>query len=75
MVLKRRGSYWKEGGHLDEIQFIDLGDDPAAKLAALASKQVDGLYDADVKIYEQHQEDPGHRDPLDHDRRRPASRA
>lgn len=51
-VVKRRGSYWKEGGYLDEIHFIDLGDDPATKLAALASKQVDGLYDADIKIYD-----------------------
>jgi len=41
-VLKRRGSYWKEGGYLDEIHFVDLGDDQATKLAALASKQVDG---------------------------------
>lgn len=49
-VLKRRDSYWGEA-HLDEIQFIDLGDDPATKLAALAAKQVDGLYDADIKIY------------------------
>ena len=24
VVLKRRGSYWKEGGHLDEIHFVDL---------------------------------------------------
>jgi peptide/nickel transport system substrate-binding protein len=52
-VQKRRASYWKDGGHLDEIHFIDLGDDPATKLAALASGQVDGLYDADIKIYEQ----------------------
>ncbi len=37
--------------YLDEVQFIDLGDDPATKLAALASKQVDGLYDADIKVY------------------------
>jgi peptide/nickel transport system substrate-binding protein len=53
VVHKRRASYWKEGGYLDEIHFIDLGDDQATKLAALASKQVDGLYDADLKIYEQ----------------------
>ena len=53
VVLKRRGSYWKEGGYLDEIHFVDVGDDPATKFAALASNQVDGLYDADIKIYEQ----------------------
>lgn len=50
-VLKARADYWGEGPFLDEVQFIDLGDDPATKLAALASKQVDGLYDADIKIY------------------------
>src|SRR5262245_60696200 len=43
-VLKARKDYWGGGPHLDEIQFIDLGDDPAAAVSALASKQVDGLY-------------------------------
>jgi peptide/nickel transport system substrate-binding protein len=52
VVLKRRASHWGNAGHLDEIHFSDLGDDSATKLAALASKQVDGLYDADIKIYE-----------------------
>lgn len=50
-VVKARQGYWGEGPYLDEVQFIDLGDDPATKLAALASKQVDGLYDADIKVY------------------------
>jgi peptide/nickel transport system substrate-binding protein len=59
VTLKRRGSYWKEGGYLDEIHFVDLGDDQATKLAALASKQVDGLYDADLKIYESIKKIPG----------------
>ena len=59
VVVKRRGSYWKEGGYLDEIHFVDLGDDQATKLAALASKQVDGLYDADLKIYESIKKIPG----------------
>lgn len=53
VALRRRASYWKEGGYLDEIHFIDLGDDPEAQLAALASRQVDGLYDADIRIYRQ----------------------
>src|SRR5437667_3838155 len=48
-VLKaRKEPYWGGGPNLDEIQFIDLGDDPAAAVAALASKQVDGLYGADL---------------------------
>ena len=48
-VLKaRKEPYWGGGPYLDELQFIDLGDDPAASVAALASKQVDGLYAADI---------------------------
>src|SRR6059036_1418468 len=48
-VLKARTEpYWGGGRYLDEIQFIDLGDDQAAAVAALASKQVDGLYAADI---------------------------
>jgi peptide/nickel transport system substrate-binding protein len=47
-VLKARPGYWGGGPHLDQIEFIDLGDDPAAAVSALASKQVDGLYAADI---------------------------
>ena len=47
-VLKAKAGYWGGGPHLDQIEFIDLGDDPAASVAALASKQVDGLYGADI---------------------------
>jgi len=48
-VLKaRKQPYWGGGPYLDQLEFIDLGDDPAASVAALASKQVDGLYGADI---------------------------
>ncbi len=47
-VLKARPGYWGGGPHLDQIEFIDLGDDPAASVSALASRQVDGLYAADI---------------------------
>jgi len=48
-VLKaRKEPYWGGGPYLEQIEFIDLGDDPAAAVAALASKQVDGLYGADI---------------------------
>jgi peptide/nickel transport system substrate-binding protein len=47
-VLKARPGYWGGGPHLDQLEFIDLGDDPAASVSALASKQVDGLYAADI---------------------------
>ena len=46
-VLRARKDYWGEGPHLDEIVFIDLGDDPSAPISALASKQVHGLILAD----------------------------
>jgi peptide/nickel transport system substrate-binding protein len=46
-VLKARKDYWGEGPHLDEIVFIDLGDDPSAPISALGSKQVHGLILAD----------------------------
>jgi peptide/nickel transport system substrate-binding protein len=48
-VLKaRKQGYWGGGPYLDQLEFIDLGDDAAAAVAALASKQVDGLYGADI---------------------------
>jgi peptide/nickel transport system substrate-binding protein len=48
-VLKAwKGGYWGGGPYLDTIEFIDLGDDPAAEIAALSSKQVDGLYEAAI---------------------------
>jgi len=48
-VLKaRKEAYWGGGPYLDQLEFIDLGDDPAASVSALASKQVDGLYGADI---------------------------
>ncbi len=47
-VLKAKPGYWGGGPHVDTLEFIDLGDDPAAGVAALAGKQVDGLYLADI---------------------------
>jgi peptide/nickel transport system substrate-binding protein len=44
----RKEPYWGGGPYLDELQFIDLGDDSAAAVSALASKQVDGLYGSDI---------------------------
>src|SRR6266581_5500106 len=48
ILRARKEPYWGGGPYLDEIQFIDLGDDPAAAVSALASRQVDGLYGADI---------------------------
>ncbi len=39
-------------GYVDEIHFIDLGDNPSAVAAALASKQVDGVYQGNIEQFE-----------------------
>ncbi len=44
-VLKKRGSYWGGDVSLDAIQYIDLGDDKGAYVGALASAQVDLIYE------------------------------
>jgi peptide/nickel transport system substrate-binding protein len=46
-VLKATSNYWGKPVHLDDVEFIELGDDAGAKIAALASKQVDGLGEVD----------------------------
>lgn len=45
---KARSDYWGDGPYLDTFEFIDLGDNPSAGIAAMASKQVDGLSEADA---------------------------
>ena len=45
---KARKDYWGDGPYLDTFEFVDLGDSPAAGIAAMASKQVDGLSEADA---------------------------
>jgi peptide/nickel transport system substrate-binding protein len=47
-VLKPRSDYWGEGPYVDELRFVDLGDDASAQVAALASKQIDGLYEVRI---------------------------
>ena len=41
-------NYWGEGPHLDTLEFVDLGDDPAAAIEAMASGRVHGLHSIDV---------------------------
>jgi peptide/nickel transport system substrate-binding protein len=48
-VLKRLPD---QPGYVDELQFIDLGDNPSAVAAALASKQVDGIYQGNIEQFE-----------------------
>jgi peptide/nickel transport system substrate-binding protein len=51
-VFKARQGYWGEGPYIDQLEYIDLGSDPAAALSAIASGQVDLLYGADIRIAE-----------------------
>jgi peptide/nickel transport system substrate-binding protein len=48
-TYERRDDWWGGEVHLDGIDYIDHGDDPAAPLAALASGQVDLLYRLNVE--------------------------
>jgi peptide/nickel transport system substrate-binding protein len=48
-LLKRRAD---SPGYVDELHFIDLGDNPAAVAAALASKQVDGIYQGNIEQFD-----------------------
>ena len=50
-VLKKREGYWGKAPAVDGIEFIDLGDDPAASISALASKQIHGLYEASTSQF------------------------
>ena len=49
-VLMANSDYWGEGPYLDRLDFIDVGEEASAAVAALASKQVDGLYVADAQV-------------------------
>ncbi|MGP1253729.1 MAG: ABC transporter substrate-binding protein [Kiloniellales bacterium] len=51
-IMRRRADYWQTPALLDEVQYIDLGDDPAATLSALVSDQVDLAYENDVNQLE-----------------------
>ena len=39
-TFKSRKDYWGQPAFLDQVVFVDLGDDPGAEVAALASRQV-----------------------------------
>jgi len=51
-VVHKVKSYWGEAAHLDAIEFVDTGDDPAAAIAALASRQIHGVISADPVQYD-----------------------
>ena len=48
-LLRAVADYWEGvGPYLDAVEFVDTGDDPAAAVAALAERRVDGLYRTDI---------------------------
>jgi peptide/nickel transport system substrate-binding protein len=48
VVMRPREDYWGEGPYLDELHFIDHGDDPFAEASALSSRQVDGQHEGNI---------------------------
>jgi peptide/nickel transport system substrate-binding protein len=44
-AFEARKDYWGDGPHIDRLEIVDFGNDPAAHLNALISKQVHGLYE------------------------------
>ncbi len=59
VLEKRKDPYWGGEVFLDAIRFVDLGQDAGAYLAAIASKQVDGLYMLDLTTLEAAKNIPG----------------
>ena len=57
--LRKRGEYWGGEVFLDEIHYIDTGDDPSARVAALASGQVDHVYEVDISAIDLVERIPG----------------
>ena len=59
VLKKRKEPYWGGEVFLDEIRIIDLGEDAGAYLAAIASKQVDVIYNLDLTTLEAAKNIPG----------------
>ena len=57
VVVSKRDGYWQNGAdgkplpYLDGIEYIDLGNDQTAYVAALQSGQIDTIYDPTVDTY------------------------
>jgi peptide/nickel transport system substrate-binding protein len=59
VLKKRKAPYWGGEVFLDEIRIVDLGEDAGAYLAAIASKQVDVIYNLDLTTLEAAKNIPG----------------
>ena len=59
-ILRRRSEpYWGGEVYLDEIRYIDTGEDDSAAIAALASGQVDAIYRLGIPTLEIAERIPG----------------
>ncbi|MEQ8393861.1 ABC transporter substrate-binding protein [Thalassobaculum sp.] len=59
VLTRRKDPYWGGEVFLDEIHYIDLGEDASAQVAAIASGQVDGIYEVDVSQLDVYDALPG----------------
>lgn len=48
VFVARKDKYWGQGPWVDRVEIVDLGDDAAAQVSALASRQVDMIYQGAV---------------------------
>jgi len=58
-LTRRDAPYWGGEVYLDGITYTDLGDDPNAGVSALASGQVDQIWDAPVQLLDVVERLPG----------------
>ncbi len=59
-LLKRaENPYWGGEVYLDEILYTDLGDDPMAGISAIASGQVDQVYEVSISVLDTVEKLPG----------------
>jgi peptide/nickel transport system substrate-binding protein len=60
-VLRKRtdSGYWGQPAYLDEVRYVDVGEEAMAYTAAMASGQVDGLYEGDIGQLETYKSLPG----------------
>ena len=59
-VLERRKEpYWGGEVYLDRIRYVDVGKDAAAQLSALASNQVDAVYELSLDVLDAAKQIPG----------------
>ena len=59
ILRRRKEPYWGGEVYLDEIHYIDTGEDDSAAIAALASRQVDAIYRLGITTLEIAERVPG----------------